>query len=100
MGVGDLTVPKRMQKYAEAFYGRSAAYEKALAAGASEAAVLAVARNVFGREEPLPGARRLADYMFETAAALVRIDDAMLERGQFTFPAPTYMANAGAADDR
>ena len=30
MGVGDLAVPKRMQKIGEAFYGRSKAYEDAL----------------------------------------------------------------------
>src|SRR5277367_6470538 len=33
MGVGDLTVPKRMQAFGEAFYGRAAAYDIALAAG-------------------------------------------------------------------
>ncbi len=33
MGVGDLTVPKRMQAFGEAFYGRVAAYDVALAAG-------------------------------------------------------------------
>ena len=33
MGVGDLTVPKRMQAFGEAFYGRAAAYDLALAAG-------------------------------------------------------------------
>ncbi len=30
MGVGDLTVPKRMQAFGEAFYGRTAAYDMAL----------------------------------------------------------------------
>ena len=33
MGVGDLTVPKRMQAFGEAFYGRTAAYDLALTAG-------------------------------------------------------------------
>src|SRR5579872_7198404 len=33
MGVGDLTVPKRMQAFGEAFYGRNAAYDVALVAG-------------------------------------------------------------------
>src|ERR1700686_992947 len=32
MGVGDLTVPKKMQKLGEAFYGRLEVYEHALAA--------------------------------------------------------------------
>ena len=33
MGVGDLTVPKRMQAFGEAFYGRTAAYDLALTGG-------------------------------------------------------------------
>src|ERR1700759_2994965 len=33
MGVGDLTVPKRMQAFGAAFYGRAAAYDLALTQG-------------------------------------------------------------------
>src|SRR6202020_656983 len=33
MGVGDLAVPKRMQAFGEAFYGRIAAYDLALSLG-------------------------------------------------------------------
>ena len=33
MGVGDISVPKRMKTLAEAFLGRAAAYDRALAAG-------------------------------------------------------------------
>ncbi len=33
MGVGDLAVPKRMRRFAEAFYGRQAAYLAALPRG-------------------------------------------------------------------
>ena len=33
MGVGDHTVPKRMQAFGEAFYGRTAAYDLALTDG-------------------------------------------------------------------
>ena len=42
MGVGDLTVPKRMQAFGEAFYGRAAAYDLALAAGEEAAGASAV----------------------------------------------------------
>ena len=100
MGVGDLTVPKRMQKYAGAFYGRSAVYEKALAARDPEAAAAAVARNVFGLETPVAGARFLADYMFACADALAGIDDAALERGQFAFSVPKAAALAAADEGR
>ncbi len=97
MGVGDLSVPKRMQKFAEAFYGRSATYEKALGARDSDVAALAIARNIFGRETPTPGAQLMADYMMAAANALRLIDDAMLQRGQFAFPAPKVVEPLGAA---
>ena len=42
MGVGDLTVPKRMQAFGEAFYGRTAAYDLALADGRGGAGAGAV----------------------------------------------------------
>ena len=35
MGIGDLSVPNRMQAFGEAFYGRPAAYDLALAEGLS-----------------------------------------------------------------
>ena len=42
MGVGDLTVPKRMQAFGEAFYGRAAAYDLALDRGRGAAGAGAV----------------------------------------------------------
>ncbi|HVG50980.1 MAG TPA: ubiquinol-cytochrome C chaperone family protein [Xanthobacteraceae bacterium] len=98
MGVGDLTVPKRMQKYAGAFYGRSAAYEKTVTARDPEATAAAIGRNVFGLEAPDAGARSLADYMFACVDALAVIEDAALERGQFAFPAAKAAAPAAAAE--
>ena len=46
MGVGDTTVPKRMKTMAEAFGGRSSAYEVAFRDG-HEATIEALARNVY-----------------------------------------------------
>jgi len=68
MGVGDLSVPKEMRKVGEAFYGRAAAYEAALAIDDDASLVAALNRNVFGA--PAPGARRLAAYMREAVAQL------------------------------
>lgn len=45
MGVGDLAVPKRMKKLAEAFLGRSAAYDAALREG-EQALAQALSRNM------------------------------------------------------
>ncbi len=49
MGVGDLTVPKRMQAFGEAFYGRAAAYDLALAAG-EEPLAQALCKNILNGE--------------------------------------------------
>ena len=74
MGVGDLAVPKEMRKVAEAFYGRTKAYEAALASTDTQALELTVARNVFGASEPILGARRLAAYMRQAAQMLGQWD--------------------------
>ncbi|HEY0568332.1 MAG TPA: ubiquinol-cytochrome C chaperone family protein, partial [Xanthobacteraceae bacterium] len=60
MGVGDLTVPKRMQAFGEAFYGRSAAYDLALTEGA-EALAQALCRNILNGGQ-IENARRLASH--------------------------------------
>ena len=49
MGVGDLTVPKRMQAFGEAFYGRTAAYDLALADG-REPLAQALCKNILNGE--------------------------------------------------
>src|SRR5579883_1244520 len=46
MGVGDLAVPKKMRQFAEAFYGRQAAYRAALAASDERELANALARNI------------------------------------------------------
>jgi cytochrome b pre-mRNA-processing protein 3 len=84
MGVGDLAVPKEMRKVGEAFYGRTAAYEAALAIDDDEALVAALTRNIFG--DPALGARRLAAYTRETMRQLKRQDD--FERNGVKFPNP------------
>src|SRR3981189_422574 len=59
MGVGDLSVPKKMQKMAEAFYGPLETYDRALAAAGDDDLALALARNVLGEAAPSGAARRL-----------------------------------------
>ena len=90
MGVGDLTVPKRMQAFGEAFYGRAAAYDLALsAAGASGEGPLAqaICKNILNGEG-LDHAHRLAAYVLTTLARLDRLDDAALLGASWSFPPP------------
>jgi cytochrome b pre-mRNA-processing protein 3 len=70
MGIGDLAVPKHMQRVAGTFYGRAQVYEAALDADDTAALEAAVARNVFGTAELSVGARRLATYMREASRRL------------------------------
>ena len=85
MGVGDLTVPKRMQKFGEAFYGRSAAYDGALDKGHAELAA-ALNRNIFN-EADAANADRLAGYVAGALAHLGQVEQAAFARGEWQFPA-------------
>jgi cytochrome b pre-mRNA-processing protein 3 len=86
MGVGDLTVPKRMQAFGEAFYGRTAAYDLALSAGL-ESLALALCRNIFNGEG-VENARQLALYGEAAIAALAVLDDATVLSASWEFPSP------------
>ncbi len=69
IGVGDLSVPKKMKGFAQAYMGRAAAYESALDAKDEAALAAALARNVFGRPvSDAPGAAVMARYAVAAAA--------------------------------
>jgi cytochrome b pre-mRNA-processing protein 3 len=91
MGVGDLTVPKRMQAFGEAFYGRTAAYDLALGAG-EDALAQALCKNILNGAE-IEKARRLAVYAEAAIATLGELDEATLLGASWKFPLP---ADAGA----
>ena len=86
MGVGDLTVPKRMQAFGEAFYGRTAAYDLALADG-EEPLAQALCKNILNGAE-IGHARQLAYYAKVAIASLAGLDDATLIKGSWRFPSP------------
>lgn len=84
MGVGDLTVPKRMKTLAENFGGRNAAYAAALQAGG--ALETALARNIYGLDEPDAAVAALARYVRAAAAAIEAAPFAAFEEGPVPFP--------------
>jgi len=86
MGVGDLTVPKRMQAFGEAFYGRSAAYDLAIADG-REALAQALCKNILNGGQ-IENARRLAYYTEAATTALAGLDDVTVQRATWRFPSP------------
>ncbi|WP_407152178.1 ubiquinol-cytochrome C chaperone family protein [Bradyrhizobium sp. ORS 86] len=84
MGVGDLTVPKRMQAFGEAFYGRTAAYDLALT-DSDEALAQSFCKNILNGRD-IDKARELAAYARRAMAELSRVDLAALVQGAWRFP--------------
>jgi cytochrome b pre-mRNA-processing protein 3 len=91
MGVGDLTVPKRMKVMAAAFYGRLDAYGTALDARDGVGLAAAIARNLFPDGET-GAAPALAAYALAAEDALAATPlEAVLE-GRLAFPDPARFA--------
>lgn len=76
MGVGDLSVGRRVRAMWEAFHGRAHAYEAALDQGDSPALAAALVRNVWRGGTPPPACA-------ESLAALVRAQAACLDGQAF-----------------
>jgi cytochrome b pre-mRNA-processing protein 3 len=73
-----------MQKFGEAFYGRSAAYDRALEAGA-EPLAQALNKNILDGGD-IGRARQLAAYANAAISALAGLDDASVGNGSWRFP--------------
>jgi cytochrome b pre-mRNA-processing protein 3 len=83
MGVGDLSVPREMRGFGEAFYGRRQAYAEALAGPERDMLVTALLRNVYGdKSDAMTGAKRLAAYVWQADAVLAGQGMAALCRGE------------------
>ncbi len=96
MGVGDLSVGKKVREMWEAFHGRAKAYEAAVGAGDAAALALALQRNIW-REEPgeagaTSAAAALAAHGLLVAAQLAGQPLATLLLGSVSFPAPPTVA--------
>ena len=86
MGVGDLSVGKKIRRMAEGFFGRSAAYNKALAEG-GEPLTDVLERNLYGvlemRNEAILDA--VASYVRRCVDHLAAQDVADLTAGRISF---------------
>jgi cytochrome b pre-mRNA-processing protein 3 len=82
MGVGDMSVGKRVRAMAQAFYGRLAAYDAALASADDNGLAAALRRNLFRKSEPSDGdVEAIAAYVREQAANLAAIPVGILLGG-------------------
>jgi cytochrome b pre-mRNA-processing protein 3 len=89
MGIGDLAVPKHMQRVAEAFYGRAAAYDDSIDRPGEELLAATLARNVFAEAVVPPAcAARLARYVRAAIEELDRQDGGAFARAVVMFPDP------------
>ncbi len=89
MGVGDISVPKKMKTIASAFFGRSKAYEEAW--GGEASLEQALARNIYGGSPPAGGeVALLSAYLRESAARLsgLGFDDFVAARLPFRDAGP------------
>jgi len=91
IGVGDTSIPKRMKRMAEAFYGRNKAYAEGLAAPGNDRLAEALARNVYGAASlaEAPYAPALARFARDCAAALDRLGLEDFAAGRIAFPEPS-----------
>jgi len=81
MGVGDTTVPKRIEKMGSLFYGMLGKLTEALDAGDSKALHEAIARNIYDGGNG-DGANRLGGYVEEKAAQLAALDLGLILDGK------------------
>lgn len=87
MGVGDLSVGKKVRKMAEVFYGRVAAYDTALAQE-GDALDAAVGRNIFPEGTEGDGPQRIAAYIRDSRAFLAQQPVADITAGRLRFMEP------------
>jgi cytochrome b pre-mRNA-processing protein 3 len=89
MGIGDLSVPRHMQRIGEAYYGRAKAYLAALVHEGQEELIEALQRNVYGNGACSRAAvTRLATYIREAVGDLREQPAASLLAGGLELPNP------------
>jgi len=98
LGIGDLSVGKKVKMLARNLYGRIAAYEEGLAGG-DDRLEAALRRNVYEGAAPRPAAVvALAGYVRRNAAALSMLAREPVLEGRIRFVPATELAPGGPAD--
>lgn len=91
IGVGDLSVGKRVKTMAKAFYGRAEAYEKGLAAAdGGQELMAALTRNLYGTCKEKPTGSNLAYWIRYINQTIDIIDNNSIEimKGRVPFAVP------------
>ncbi len=99
LGVGDVSVPKRMKKFAGMFYGRLESYAAALDGGDRAALAEALRRNIYPKAgEAAPAMAALAAYLFEAERVLASRGEDAVEAGQLLLPPAAAMDTTGQTE--
>lgn len=85
-GIGDTSIPKKVKKMGEVFFGRSEAYRSALAAQDRAKLVDALYRNVYASMSDMKNAEHLADYVIKAAEHLDTVAFSAFEVGDLAWP--------------
>jgi cytochrome b pre-mRNA-processing protein 3 len=89
LGVGDVTLPKKIRAMVSAFYGRAAAYDKALTEESGAALAEALCRNIYAGNAPAADVvQRLSAYLRSASKALAEAPNDVLLSNQFHWAAP------------
>jgi cytochrome b pre-mRNA-processing protein 3 len=88
MGVGDLSVGKKVRRMAEVFYGRARAYMEGFKAENEGEIAEALYRNVFAGAGDRAGSSRLADYALRLRRHLHQRPIGPILSGEIDFPDP------------
>lgn len=93
IGVGDLSVPRKVKKAAAGLYDRKAEYEAALTNRDGRQLAEAVARHV-ANDASWPGAGLLAAHVIATRDALSGMSASALLDGDLVFPVPAFSGDS------
>jgi cytochrome b pre-mRNA-processing protein 3 len=86
LGVGDLSVPKKMRRLGESLFGRIKSYDEALAALPDQEPLAAlIGRTVYSEREDAP-AGELAAYVVEAQSSLAALPLEAVLRGETAWP--------------
>lgn len=98
LGVGDMSIGRKIRAMAESFYGRVGAYEKGIESDDDGVLIDAVGRNIFN--DPVhPKAALFADYLRVSIDHLDEIPIDQLLGGQVSFPDPKSSPKPGSKNN-
>ncbi len=80
-GVGDISIPKKLKKMTQIYYGRLRAYEKPLEEGDRPALAEIINRNIFTDAHEDKSAALIANYMLDLHAHLKTLPDQEILQG-------------------